>query len=387
MRILFVHEVNYQLKPIYEVQEFAEYLACRDHDVAFLHFGEGSAPKDNSRYGRGRRLGLGPGVKLHAMPEILPGIVGRLFAAVAAVFWLPYMLRKISPDVVVNYAVPTFGWQVVLAANAMRIPILYRAIDLPDKIRTTAFSPLVKLAERVVAKRSDWVSANNPALLSHCIGIGARPDRSSVNLPYIDFSAYQSGSRKSGRDLLNLPEDEKVILFLGTFFNFSGLDQVIGELKARPTSGCKLVLVGGGKLEPKLRRIVQKAELQDLVLFQGFVPFEQVPAILAAADVLINPMQPLPAAQFALPNKLIQYVASGRPTVSTRLMGAEQVLAASDRVHWVDTAVEAISTAIRLTRTKKVQPQDPDHDLSERFGSLTISEFEELIFRLTQGRS
>lgn len=382
MRILFVHEVNYDLKPIYEVQEFAEYLALRGHEVTFLHYSEGSASKVNLRNGRGRRLGLGPGVELHALPEILPGILGRLFAAVAAVFWIPYMLRKTSPDVVVNYAVPTFGWQAVLAANSMRIPILYRAIDLPDKIRKTVFSSLVKLAERVVVKRSDWVTSNNPALLSHCISIGACPNRSSVNLPYVDFASYQRGSRNEGRKLLGLQEDDKAVVFLGSFFEFCGLDLVVERFRKNQVSGVKLVLVGAGHLERKLRNLVTEAKMHDRVIFAGFVPFHNVPAVLAAADVLINPMLPSQVAHLALPNKLIQYLASSKPTVSTALEGAKNVLSEFGGISWVDDPHKCMDVAIELLQHKHGEPASAWVVASERFGNATILGFESLIMKV-----
>jgi hypothetical protein len=41
MRILFIHEVNYIQKPIFEMHEFPEWLAHKGHDVGFFHFPEG----------------------------------------------------------------------------------------------------------------------------------------------------------------------------------------------------------------------------------------------------------------------------------------------------------------------------------------------------------
>ena len=41
MRILFLHEVNYLTKPIFEMHEFPEHLARLGHEVGFVHFPEG----------------------------------------------------------------------------------------------------------------------------------------------------------------------------------------------------------------------------------------------------------------------------------------------------------------------------------------------------------
>ena len=41
MKLLFVHEVSYRKKVIFEMQEFPELLALRGHDITFLEFEEG----------------------------------------------------------------------------------------------------------------------------------------------------------------------------------------------------------------------------------------------------------------------------------------------------------------------------------------------------------
>ena len=38
MRVLFVHEVSFLDKPIFEMHEFPEYLASRGHEVHFVDF-------------------------------------------------------------------------------------------------------------------------------------------------------------------------------------------------------------------------------------------------------------------------------------------------------------------------------------------------------------
>ena len=41
MRILFVHEVNYRKKVIFEMHDFPELLSLAGHDVVFVDFAEG----------------------------------------------------------------------------------------------------------------------------------------------------------------------------------------------------------------------------------------------------------------------------------------------------------------------------------------------------------
>ncbi len=106
------------------------------------------------------------------------------------------MRRAISdfkPDVIVNLAVPTFGWQVVREAKKQGIPIAYRALDVSHKIRKTVFESLVKVAERFVIRTSDLVLANNPAMRDYCLQMGAKSEKVSVVLPQMNIDMFQVG--------------------------------------------------------------------------------------------------------------------------------------------------------------------------------------------------
>ena len=107
---------------------------------------------------------------------------------------------------------------------------------------------------------------------------------------------------------------------MGSFFYFSGLADVLQKLALmdeRPV----LVLIGGGEQDAELRTMTEKLHLEDCVKFTGFVGFAELPSYLSMADVAINPMVPSMVSNKALPNKVLQYMASGLPVVTTRLDG------------------------------------------------------------------
>src|SRR4051794_38191495 len=45
MKLLFIHEVNYASKVIFEMHEFPELLARRGHAVTFFHYPEGGGSR------------------------------------------------------------------------------------------------------------------------------------------------------------------------------------------------------------------------------------------------------------------------------------------------------------------------------------------------------
>lgn len=65
---------------------------------------------------------------------------------------------------------------------------------------------------------------------------------------------------------------------------------------------------------------VKRIGLQDQVVFTGVVPHRDVPYFVSLMDVCLIPMRPeLRLNQARCPDKLFEYLACGKPVVSTRI--------------------------------------------------------------------
>lgn len=318
MRVLFLHEVNYKTKPVFEMHEFPEYLSRKGHEVAFMHFPEGTSiqkfgQRNYWKVEEYRRLQKGGSIQLYT-----PGTpfsaspLGRIIAAVRAFWLIRAVVREFRPDVVVTYAVPTFGWQAIILCRQLGIPIAYRAIDVSHQIRQTAFSPLVMLAERFVVKNANLVITNSPAMNQRCQRFG--PRHSVVCPPIISSSQWTLGSRVRSR---------KQIVFLGSFFRFSGLQEFVNQFATSSNEDVRLVLAGAGEEFNNIKQVVKELDLSHRVEMPGWVDFSDIGSLLQDSSVAVNPMLKLPVTEYALPNKVLQYLLMGLPTVSTRLLGLE----------------------------------------------------------------
>lgn len=107
--------------------------------------------------------------------------------------------------------------------------------------------------------------------------------------------------------------DACVALYAGLHGLAQGLDQVLDAADAlRADAKLRLVLVGDG---PAKERLVQQAQARGLsnVRFLAPLPSDQVPPLVAAADILVVPLAThIPG---ATPSKLYEAMASGRPVV------------------------------------------------------------------------
>jgi glycosyltransferase involved in cell wall biosynthesis len=376
--------VNYLTKPIFEMHEFPEHLSARGHEVFFLHFPEGSDRLEAQELGCQRtvpgRAINGSRISLLTPRGLGGGIPDRLIAAFRGNGIVRRAIRKSNPDIIVTLAVPTYGWQAVRIARKLGIPIVYRALDVSHLIRGGVWKPLVWLAERYVARNATLISANNPAMADYVAALGKRKSGVEVQYPSMEIRQFQAGNRSRGRQLIGVDSSQFVLMYMGSFFEFSGLPEVVSEYSRSNFRGSKLVLVGGGKQDLSLRKLVKDLGLESDVLFTGFVPFEDLPDYLSAADVLINPMKKSLVSDTALPNKVIQYLLADRPVVSTNLKGLTSIFRDFDDLHWVTSPEECIRKAFaNNAQTSERDSSENSRRLEEMFGENSISRFESFL--------
>jgi glycosyltransferase involved in cell wall biosynthesis len=123
-------------------------------------------------------------------------------------------------------------------------------------------------------------------------------------------------------------DDEVLAVYAGLHGVAQGLDQVVRAAAGLPADGdVRIVLVGDG---PEKRGLVELAASLDApaVRFADPIPYEEVPGLLASADVAIIPLREyLPG---AVPSKLYEAMASAIPVVLVASGEAAQIVESAD---------------------------------------------------------
>ncbi len=342
MRLLFVHEVNYLRKVVYETQEYAERLAARGHEVVYIDFPEGEPRRGlrrlldlqtEVRRGVGR-AGVPGTIELRTPGRVLPPPADRLAASLTHVPAVGRALARERFDAVVLYAVPTNGWQTVILARRRRVPVLFRAIDVPTEMRRTAFRPLVALAAGFVYRHADAISTHTQPLRQYCIRRGAAPEKVSVEVPGFNLEHFAPGDPDPVLlDRYAIEPGGKVIVFMGEFHYFSAVEWLVEALAPylRSQQDVYLLLLGGkpavgGTSPERVRALAGALGVARAVRAVGRVEYADLPAHLRLADVAVVPLRRTVQADTALPSKALQYLACGLPTVSTPLAGLRSVV-------------------------------------------------------------
>ncbi|MDA9854023.1 glycosyltransferase [Aquiluna sp.] len=380
MNLLFIHEVNYLTKPIFEMHEFPEYLSKQGHDIGFLHFlekhGEMSGGEHKLPW-RSKANRLEPGGSITLFTPSNPfssNILNRLVAALRGFSLVSRAIRDARPDVVVLYAVPTWGWQAVLVCRRLRIPLVYRAIDVSYLIRKSVFKPLIWLSELAVIRLADKVLANSAAMLDRCLVRGAISG--SVCPPIITSENWQ---------ISNVSEARRRIIFVGSLFEFSGVEEFLVEFNRQASPNDELLIVGGGARLTAVKDLVGKLGLQH-VETPGWIPFEELGRLLGESKVAINPMLRSAVSEYALPNKVLQYLRMGLPVVSTRLKGLSSYFPTTGEcgLHFRDDPESQVRLALELLDLPEVKVECPAMGQFDR-SSATVR-FESELTRLCRQR-
>ncbi len=116
-------------------------------------------------------------------------------------------------------------------------------------------------------------------------------------------------------------EDKFLVLFSGTLGWVRPLESIIES--ARLLADDKqyhFVFVGDGQKRHALEILAKQYNLTN-VSFIGLQPLEEIPFYLRAGDVLVECLKEVPVARMALPTKIFEYMAAGKPIVFNTING------------------------------------------------------------------
>jgi glycosyltransferase involved in cell wall biosynthesis len=139
----------------------------------------------------------------------------------------------------------------------------------------------------------------------------------------VALDAFQPRDQAQARREASLPEDARIILFVGNFYPVKNpllLVQALEQLEAS-TPPTLLVMAGSGPLEGPARDLALRLGVSSRVIFSGSQPPAEIARLMNAADLLA-----IPSENEGVPNVLLEAFASGRPAVASRVGGIPEVL-------------------------------------------------------------
>lgn len=163
----------------------------------------------------------------------------------------------------------------------------------------------------------------------------------------IDLERFSpSKERKELRKKFNIPEDKFTLLTIRNLVSRMGLENLILALKdlVKIYTNIFLVIGGRGYLEKKLKDMVIELNLEQYILFAGYIPDELLPEYYQTADLFILPTKLLEG--FGL--IILESLACGTPVLATPVGAIVEILEKFDKKFlFRGTAPEDIARGIK----------------------------------------
>jgi PEP-CTERM/exosortase A-associated glycosyltransferase len=247
------------------------------------------------------------------------------------------LAQRIGPDVIHAHSPVLNALPAIRAGRTRGIPVVYevRAFweDAAADHGTSREGGLRYRATRALEtralRRADHVTTICEGLRQDIVGRGIPAERVTVIPNAVDPSEFRP-ARPADPELRRKlgVEGSAVVGFIGSFYAYEGLgllvDAMPGILARQPAA--KLLLVGGGPEEERLREAVRDAGLDRSVIFTGRVPHDAVPGYYDLIDLLAYPRLSMRLTDLVTPLKPLEAMAQGRLVLASDVGGHKELI-------------------------------------------------------------
>ena len=252
------------------------------------------------------------------------GFIGRLLNYFSFPVFSLLAVRRLGPtDIIYVQSPPLFtGLAALWFSRLKRAPFIFNVSDIwPQSavelgvLKNRLAIRLAEWLEHHIYRRATRITVPTPGILERLAARGVPRDKIFLLTNGVDTAAYNVTS--PDRELaqrLGL-DGHKVFMYAGLHGLAQGLDVILEAAKLTRNPDVLYVLVGDGANKPAL---VAKAQAEGIsnVRFLPIQPTSTLPALLNLVYATVIPLRRLDLFKAALPSKLFDSMAAGRPIVA-----------------------------------------------------------------------
>lgn len=245
--------------------------------------------------------------------------------------------REWRPDVLHAHSPSLCGLAAIRAGRKLGIPVVYEirafwedaAVGNGTGREGSAKYWLSRVLENDVVSSADRVVTICDGLRQDLIARGYAPEKISIMPNGVDLALFGD---PLPRDTVLATElglgDGPVIGFLGSFYPYEGLDDLIAAMPAIVAGmpGARLLLVGGGPAETQLRAQAAASSAADAIRFVGRVPHHEVDRYYSLVDVVCYPRKGMRLTELVTPLKPMEAMAQGKLVAASNVGGHRELI-------------------------------------------------------------
>ena len=234
------------------------------------------------------------------------------------------------------------GFAACLLGRHLNCPVVLtaRGSDVTSYLQMPRIRTLVARS----LQQADRLIAVSNSLRDQMVAHGAMPEKIAVIPNGIDPSLFFRKDAARARRQLGLREDAKIILTVCSLVELKGVDlliEAVARLRADSSWPVRLVVIGKGPEEDRLRMLIKRLALEDCVRLVGSVANRELVDWYNAADLFF-----LGSSREGWPNVVCEALACGTPVVATAVNGIPEILDSEELGIMVERTPEAFVRGI-----------------------------------------
>ena len=257
--------------------------------------------------------------------------IGRLADAIVA------LAREWRPDVLHAHSPALCGKAALIAARKLGLPLVYEirafwedaAVGNGTGHEGSLKYRLTRALESHVVARADAVVTICDGLRRDLIARGTPAGRITIMPNGVDLDLFGAPPPRDPALAADLGlGDGPVIGFIGSFYDYEGIDDLIAAMPAliARAPDARLLLVGGGPREAALRRQAEASPARAAIRFVGRVPHDQVERYYALADIMAYPRKRSRLTDLVTPLKPLEAMAQGKLVAASDVGGHRELI-------------------------------------------------------------
>ena len=243
--------------------------------------------------------------------------------------WRPDLLHAHSPALC--------GKAALIAARRLGLPLVYEirafwedaAVSNGTGSEGTLKYRLTRALENNVIAGADAVVTICQGLKDDLVARGTDPGKITLSPNGVDLALFGEALPPDPAlaEQLGLGSGP-VIGFIGSFYDYEGLDDLIAAMPAliERMPDARLLLVGGGPMEAKLREQAEASPAAQAIRFAGRVPHSEVERFYALMDVMAYPRKRSRLTDLVTPLKPLEAMAQGKLVAASDVGGHRELI-------------------------------------------------------------
>ena len=234
-----------------------------------------------------------------------------------------YAIKNIKPKPDLLHAHFSYpdGFGMIGLAKKWKVPFVISALGtLERKVAYEGSYTSRQIFEAMDC--ADKVLSVSEDLKLHIVNLGISKDKVSVVPNGVDIEKFKPAGKEYARNMLNLPQDKKIVLFVGALKKIKGVDYLIEAAKNFLDTNIRLYMVGRDDgMKKSLEKRAHELEIGNYIKFTGPLNHEDIPLWFSASDILV-----LPSLSEGRPNVVLEAFACEVPVVATNVGGIPELI-------------------------------------------------------------